>query len=437
MANGGPPSADESVYGGGMSRLCISIPVHEELPVVIDQVENFRAFLEDGTVLVLHIAEDFVDGRVLAAMLPDGVFVNPESLPTRWGSVTRQHESNFRYMRKVIDFDHFAMHASNDGLFAPGMERYIRSADMGVQRYPIDPEPRRDDLDAMVASEGIARICNSQIEGTFYRSELFAAMLDLIDRYRVNDALGMSAPEEWWYPTAAAKFTDAVRVPPTTYTETHWDMFRTKASVPLVAALRSRRYIEDMVGDLRDAYGALSDPSLYVECDFDNLYAIKRVPRRYDDPLRTYLRTLSRERRPRMALRSPVPLRSFVVTATLDEVLRDQRVLAGFGGHFGRTDDVTLLIYSPSMDDRTERALRDVAAAAGVDGDDGPDIQVLVAPPTEATELLLSRIADVMCSVLPPDGHLAELLHVPPHLASRLRAISDRVGATSRVEAVS
>ena len=275
-------------------KLAISIPVHEQPDVVADQVANIRKFVPTA-VIVLHVSQNFRwplrgllkrDFRKL-----EGVFVNPERLPTRWGDLVHVHNSNFRFARTQGDFDYFAMHSSNDMFVAPGVEAYLETGDAGVHQQPTHDGmewkesklARADeDLTRIMSSVGAKSIFGSQIEGTFYRTELFSRMTDAIDReYQFSLDKPAYCREEIYYPTLAAAMARGL-VTPYLYSS----VCRREITPAVIQEVRAKIMEEDEYGQNG---GALTPYKLY---DLKNLYAVKRVARVMNDPLRRYIQTL-------------------------------------------------------------------------------------------------------------------------------------------------
>lgn len=276
-------------------KLVVSIPVHEQPDVIIDQIKNIRKFAP-GTLIVLHISQNFQWPRrgfwKKNFKRLDGVQVNPLQLPTRWGDLVHVHNSNFRYARTLGDFDYFAMHSSNDLFVSCGVEGFLSGKDAGVHQQPTHDAmewresklAREDeDLQKIMISARTPAIFGSQIEGTFYRKELFSMMVDLIDRhYYFSMRKPAYCREEVYYPTLAAALVKAIATP-----YLYSSICRREITPEVIREIRTKTMSEDEYGQNG---GALSPYRLY---DLKNLYAVKRVPRAMNDPLRKYIKTLA------------------------------------------------------------------------------------------------------------------------------------------------
>jgi hypothetical protein len=99
-------------------NFCVSIPVHEEPKVILDQVLNVFKYLGDKTLIVLHLSKGFnfkgLFNKDFSFMALDNVIINPNKLPTARGNLVHIHNSNFNFIKKIFDFDYFLLHSSND-----------------------------------------------------------------------------------------------------------------------------------------------------------------------------------------------------------------------------------------------------------------------------------------------------------------------------------
>jgi SAM-dependent methyltransferase len=106
-----------------------------------------------------------------------------------------------------------------------------------------------------------------------------------------------------------------------------------------------------------------------------------------------------------MSSHAPVPaaLGSFVTVAYVDELVEAPELLRAYADAFGAGDDATLVLYAPDGDSaEVAERLQPALAAAGCDGDGGPDLLAIVVPAQEgdaalrgAAHALLSRRAEL------------------------------------------
>lgn len=202
----------------------ISIPVHEKTEVIIDQIVNYNFFCPYCGI-VLHISkgfnfkDSFHNERDFFFILSqfENVFVNPERLDTGYADIVQTHISNFEYVSKIADFEYFSLGASND-LFVRNMPP-IQNYDVNYSgnifenmknwawyQHTLNDKYLADILNYFGAT--ISDIRNSQIEGSFYRKEIFQEIVDVLKKFynyqEVSRTERIIYPrEEIYYPTLA------------------------------------------------------------------------------------------------------------------------------------------------------------------------------------------------------------------------------------------
>lgn len=286
----------------------ISLPIHERSDVAIDQLQNVRKFMPNS-IVIIHLSKGFRgDTKPLMDFVhsPKGmpfVIVNPERLDTAWAGIIQTHLSNFAYAKKLpnLSFSHYAMHASNDMFVKMGAEEYIQAHDCGVQQFPCPSDmmwtPRRrathdPQLKAIMKEIGATKMVGSQIEGTFYKREMFEQIWDLFDRHFDVNGIAqygtkddndhtntLYAREELYFSTIASEIT-VDRVRPYLFSEV---MTGVKITPTLIDEIRSSTI------DLNSCMEKRICETPYRLYDVDNLYAVKRVARDLRDPLRRYI----------------------------------------------------------------------------------------------------------------------------------------------------
>lgn len=271
----------------------ISIPVHEEPEVIIDQIKNIQRFAPQSTV-ILHLSQGFRWGKhkeIDFSRFPN-VLVNPEHVKTVWGGgfMLDVHISNFKYALKKGRFDYVILQSSNELFVKDGVQAYISTYDAGVYLRKIESDTlwyqgmrayKDDNLRRMMTSAGIEQIYGCAHEGTFYKTDVFQKMVTVLEQFLASRA--MSYPqEEIYFPTVASKFVRTVTHP---LCYLHWEN-----------ELNVTR--EDIRNIRANNFDQLH--SEYVP--INNLFTVKRVNRKVNDPLRTYIRflcSLTNENKPK------------------------------------------------------------------------------------------------------------------------------------------
>ena len=159
----------------------ISLPVHEQPPVVIDQAMNLLHYCP-SSVVVIHVSAGF-DGNsdevVRWAQPQQRVVINPQRLDTRWGDILNVHASNLEGIcARADDEDRVCFHSSNDLFVRHGVDQYLRQLDATfffAKVHPFDwDHPAAKSLAAdrptmdIFESRGIRQFHWSQIEGSSY-----------------------------------------------------------------------------------------------------------------------------------------------------------------------------------------------------------------------------------------------------------------------------
>ena len=264
-----------------------SIPVHEKTEVVIDQIINCKYFAPDCGI-VLHLSKgfdfehSFHSRKEFLSILKtfDNVFVNPTSFDTMWADIVQTHASNFKYVSSVADFKYFSLIASNE-LFVRSMPEVIApnyDISCGYSRW-IDEEDNRGWHEYVKNDVYIHRIveyfngdasdiCRSQIEGSVYSRKMFGEIVEVIDRfYNFNEVAKtrrvIYPREEYYYTTIAHLLKKDIRNAKNVFT---W-MPSCKPNV--VASLEQ---INDVAAAAKEGK-----------------YAIKRVARNFNDPMRFHI----------------------------------------------------------------------------------------------------------------------------------------------------
>lgn len=215
-------------------KIAISIPVHEKIEVIRDQIENIQKFIK-YPVIVLHVSAAFGEIKKLKKELSvySDVYINPERLKTGWADIIHTHLSNFRFLSAQTEFDYFMMHSSNDMYVRKNIERYLCNYEAGFQIRKITSSNRhwwpgyaalRDPaLKALMAGCGQTMVVASQVEGSFYSYELMKQIVQLIDRYyKRTEQEETYTREEVYFSTIASNLVKWENCgKPTTYSEVH------------------------------------------------------------------------------------------------------------------------------------------------------------------------------------------------------------------------
>lgn len=269
-------------------KLCVSIPVHETQDVVNDLIDNIKAVYGKDVLIVLHRSQQFqfpdriYSNRDYNMYNKDQVLVNPVSLPTRYHhGLAHVHNANFRFASQQADFDTFILHASNDMYVRKGAGDYIRSAKNACMQLEVkygnvwgwSPAALEDaELREMMNYMGLSTVYSTQPEGIFFEKEIFREMVSIIDKF-FEYGRGHRLPrEEIFYPTLVSKLTDRISHTPLVLSE-----ITTGCPIDEEEVIRVHRQ---------------HDLDRYPMYNGTHLFAVKRVERNFDHPLRAFIRNL-------------------------------------------------------------------------------------------------------------------------------------------------
>jgi len=180
--------------------IVFSIPVHEKYEVVIDLVLNMFHY-NQNCAIVLHYSNGFRDAKsdfisfdTFERKIVEigNVYINPETVRTGVFDIIQAHISNFRYVESLIDFDFFAITASNEVFIRGGLYSHIRGYDCGVTFIDVDTvktwmisDLAKQDmvLKGYLASRGWSKIMGSHVEGSFYKKDIMSEIIDHIEQF--------------------------------------------------------------------------------------------------------------------------------------------------------------------------------------------------------------------------------------------------------------
>lgn len=275
-------------------RFVVSILAHERPEIVHDQIQNIFRYLPDSAV-VLHLHVKFDWGEKTEDFSQhSNVFVNPQSLPTFWGNLHHAHNSNFRFASTLAKFDYFLLHSSSDLFVKFGVDRYIEGHEVGVSLVPPQPTwgaplfAEGDPVFQKIKKEsGAKELWCSQVEGTFYKREIFGEMVSIIEK---NFDYRKTLPyvhEEIYYPTMASGLGIPLGFP--------YLLREDKTNLPqldavLVEQIRSGELVDHFI--TRWKLGREVTSKVW---EGKSIFAMRPIPRVIDHPVRRYIRELAEE----------------------------------------------------------------------------------------------------------------------------------------------
>lgn len=262
-----------------MLNIIFSIPIHQRLEVVLDQICNIQHF-NPNCGIVFHLSQGFdyktslvsKDEFIEQAKRLGNVFINPESVRTGFADIIQAHMSNFEYISKVCDFRYFAICASNESFVRPGLYQYISQYDCGYEQRYITKEDnwydgavyKDDDLMRYMKKNGFSKIDITHPEGEYFKKEIFNKIVESVKSFYDYKQMKLVYPrEEIYFSTVACNLLPNAKVGEVfAYSAYHkgrlWDVTRPE----IVRIIKS----------------------------MSPLYSVKRVDRTLNDNIRIYLR---------------------------------------------------------------------------------------------------------------------------------------------------
>mgnify|MGYP000885389812 CR=1 FL=1 len=325
-----------------MKRILVSLAVHEEPDVIIDQIDNLKYYLNDP-LFILHISKSYFEKFEIEKLQNiENVYINPENLVTKWGNIISTHISNYNYAKKNIEFDYIIFHSSNDMYVRKGAYDYITSYDAGYQLRKVNRNNihwwpgftaiKDKQLDKMKNRIGNTILLASQLEGSFYKKEIMDKVIEVINLYYdEKQSKDFYPKEEFYFSTLASVITDWEKLgKPIIFSEIHrfdrllwkwkdrlrkvsrysfskifgWKIYYKLENYFNNILFKSRFYkisekdiikIRENNQDYLLKQNELNDGSGYFKLyDTNNLYGVKRVERNYNDKIRKYIRGLAK-----------------------------------------------------------------------------------------------------------------------------------------------
>jgi len=264
-------------------KVVISIPVHEEYDVIIEHLYNIKKFVPNSSV-VIHVSGDShislfnMLNRSAENEFKNFLYVNDKQYLTyskndagNVRGLSTVHSSNFRYINNLIDFDVFALETSNDMFVRFGVETLWNNYECGVTLTTSSVEDWR--ATDKVANDLITDMCRFvdikamkkfPQEGSFYPRDVFKQVSDIV----LDGLKELWSAEEMIIPTLAHN------IKPEMHESCLNDSY--------------------VFHDCNDGETKESDVLAVRNGNKLNKYAVKRVPRQFNNHCRRFIRELTK-----------------------------------------------------------------------------------------------------------------------------------------------
>ena len=314
----------------------VSLLVHEQIPVIINQLQNFENFLCDACV-VIHVSPsaNFSSTDLAEALAKTQLKnwrINPVSVPSAWGSIIAAHLSNIRFIATFAnELDRIVFHSSNDMLVQPGLAQYLYGKECLFNMRPVRAPGHWWVGESALSDEqfrtlrfdvGASAIWASQIEGSMYRLDVLRAVDQIVSQSGALSSDVFYPREEIFFSTLAVALGVRSDGLPYVFSAVHrfdrilwatldkyrW-FFSRKSKIVRSVKKRVNARLFDSDGyrinakdvdlirarALPDHWLSLDDgagDSPWRINDADGIFAVKRVERVLNDPLRQYISLL-------------------------------------------------------------------------------------------------------------------------------------------------
>lgn len=267
-----------------MIKLMFSIPIHERLEVVVDQILNIKT-LNNNCGIVLHLSLGYNDKNSSLSLVDfnaivdklDNVWINTTRVRTGNYDIIQAHLVNFEYISN-IEFEFFCMCASNELFVRPDLYDRIYTYDCGLDYNSVTNNvnwvagkyaKKDESLLAMMKEVGVDDIVGSQIEGTFYTKSLYEQIANIINRHYDYKVMTVAyAREEVYFSTV------------------FWGLNQKKKYAVFKKGMFAwcpwqRQFTMNV---------RLKEVNRIINSKESCLYSVKRVERRLNDCIRAYVR---------------------------------------------------------------------------------------------------------------------------------------------------
>lgn len=279
-----------------------SLPVHESVAVIIDTIRNINKYSPEN-IIIIHVNPEFTEFTAKDISEFSNVFINPNQLTFSWGqSLLAIHNSNFLFAKSLsIEFSYVSLFSSNQMFVAHGFNQHIKNYRAGVQLLPAkthycktltaDPQFRE-----FMQENQLSSIYKGHWEGSFYSTELFQTLMDATEKnyHTGNHELHL---EEFIYPMLVNKLCSKKDISsPACYMEIGLHPGLEIVSTKVIDLIRQRSADLSIKGKISaskiDNAKRWLLNNTYIYGSVNQLFMIKRVDRKIDDPIRRYINSL-------------------------------------------------------------------------------------------------------------------------------------------------
>jgi len=287
-------------------KVIFSILVHEKLDVVLNQISNFIKF-NPKCLIIVHLSRSFradLGDEIEKMSSLNHVIINNKSIRTGRGDNSQfyAHFSNLLLLKKNrIVFDYVCFHASNDMFVKQGLADYMSNFETGFAFFKVRStwhqgrHARKDRILLKALKKldlDVESIKGSQLEGSFMCYDVCEKFMALISKNRLNRnsrihelirvIRDFNKKKNLFFPVLPEGMLYAKEE---VYFPTFSYLFSTKNGSPYVFI--------NWDNELRVTE---ADILRIIDADYKEMktanFAVKRVERDMNDPIRTFINSL-------------------------------------------------------------------------------------------------------------------------------------------------
>lgn len=262
-------------------KILFNIPVHENMDVVVNTVDNIQRFVQDPCI-VFHVNPVFTSFDPTRLAKYTNVVVNPDQFEfVKYHSILHILMANYYYTSN-IEYDYHCFFYSNEMFIRPGIEDYVRGKQCVIENiFGTEPSPRHKEMWAACKIKDFFQnvpYINNHVEGTMYSRELMEKIFNFIETNLFSLLTSKTSIEETVIPTLAYMFTtsDQRQDPYNLFQD--WDRELTIEQLHNVLTPGQKLAVGNAV------HGQMGIS--------DQIYTIKPVHRRMQSPLRQVINRL-------------------------------------------------------------------------------------------------------------------------------------------------
>jgi len=191
-------------------KILFSIPIHENMDVVINIVDNIKKFVKDP-IIIFHANPIFKDFDASRFDIYSNVYVNSNRFEfTKYHSLLPILMTNY-YETSHLEYDYHCFFYSNEMFIKPGIEDYIAGKQCVFENVfsPTASDRHREMFAACDIPDYFQGqpFINNHIEGTLYSKQLIDKIFAFVSQHLMALLTSKTSIEETVIPTLAYMYT--------------------------------------------------------------------------------------------------------------------------------------------------------------------------------------------------------------------------------------